>query len=105
MPEDFYLDPAALDVEIAALRTTGSTLSAAFTTLTGVLDDHHGCWGTDEIGEAFAKNYVAPEAEFRTNGQATVDGLRDAADGVEESSEVFQSVDQDNAERIDRAAG
>lgn len=103
MPDDFYLDPAALASEIAALRTTGNALSTAFTALTGVLEDHHGCWGTDDVGEAFAKNYVGSEREFTTNGRATVDGLGAAADGIEESSEVFQSVDRDNAERIDRS--
>jgi hypothetical protein len=103
MGERFRLDPEALDSANSEFHIVGETLSGAFDTLTGILDDHHGCWGTDDIGKAFAKNYETPSTEVRGYSKDAVTGMGDLYDGVSESSETFQGVDYDNAVKIDDA--
>lgn len=103
MAEKFFLDPEGAAQAARDLRETGDRLGAAYDTLTSVLDAHDGCWGDDDIGKSFAKNYVDPAAEVRTGGESAVQGLHDAADGIDESSELYLSVDEDNAAQIDAA--
>lgn len=104
MAENFFIDGPGLQGDAERLRTTGHTLGAAFTKLTGVLDDHYECWGTDDIGKSFATNYVDPEKKFRENGKLVVDGTTTLADDIDTSREVFTSVDADNARRIDETS-
>ncbi|WP_424186974.1 WXG100 family type VII secretion target [Actinokineospora sp. G85] len=102
MAETFRLDPAGLSSGTKRLDAAGQRLTAAVSALNVVLDDHDGCWGTDDIGEAFATNYVKPATDVRTYGADAGTGLGLTADGLDEASEVFQSVDHEHATRIDR---
>lgn len=101
MGEQFRLDPEGLADANAELLVTGNTLGRAYDSLVLVLDDHHGCWGDDDIGKAFAKNYVDPATEVRDGAKGSVDGIRELHDGVDESSTTFQSVDEESAIQID----
>jgi hypothetical protein len=103
MGEKFRLDPEALDSANGEFHVVGETLGTAFHTLAGVLDEHDGCWGSDDIGKAFEKNYKAPATEVRTYSGDAVTGMGELYDGVAESSETFQGVDYDNAVTIDNA--
>ncbi|GAA5151923.1 MULTISPECIES: hypothetical protein [Amycolatopsis] len=103
MAEKFFLDPAALARETQALRGTGRRLSVAVEKLNAVLDRHDGCWGKDDIGEAFEKNYAASARETRGYNKDAADGIVQVSDDLDKDSELFQSVDEDNAERIDRS--
>ena len=101
MPEDFQLDAAALTRATAEVRETGRALGAQYDRLTAVLDDHHGCWGTDDIGQAFANGYGPPAAAAVTYGDQAVTGYTDIADDVDTANTTFQGVDEENARRID----
>ena len=103
MAENFYLDPDGLDDAVRAMRVHGLDLSEAYAELKGVLDAHHGCWGADDIGNAFAQNYAPQSADFTTNSKQAADSLPSLSDDIRESSRVFQSVDEDNARQIDKA--
>lgn len=103
MAEKFRLDPEGLDAANGAFGVVGSKFSGAFDTLTGILDAHHGCWGTDDIGKAFETNYVQPSGEVIGYAKDAVGGFTDLHDGVKESRDTFTSVDQDNAEKIDKS--
>lgn len=103
MGESFRLDPEGLDNANAELLVVGNALGTAFDNLVLVLDDHHGCWGDDDIGKAFAKNYVDPATEVRDGAEGAVEGIHELHEGVEESSTTFQSVDEESAIQIDRS--
>jgi hypothetical protein len=103
MGENFRLDPEGLDNANAELLVVGNTFGAAYDNLVLVLDDHHGCWGDDDIGKAFAKNYVDSAREVRDGAKGSVDGIHELHDGVDESSTTFQSVDEESAILIDRS--
>jgi hypothetical protein len=103
MGEKFRLDSEALDSANSEFHIVGETFGRAFDTLAGVLDDHDGCWGTDDIGKAFAKNYVASATEVRGYSKGAVTGMGELYDGVAESSKTFKGVDYDSAVEIDNA--
>jgi hypothetical protein len=103
MGEKFRLDPESLDSANSEFHIVGETFGRAFDTLAGVLDDHHGCWGTDDIGKAFDKNYTASATEVRGYSKDAVTGMGELYEGVGESSETFQGVDYENAVKIDDA--
>lgn len=103
MGESFRLDPDGLATANDDLRVVGETFGTAYDNLIAVLDDHHGCWGDDDIGKAFAKNYVTPADEVKGAAKECVAGFHDLHDGVAESSETFQSVDHDSAVQIDNS--
>jgi hypothetical protein len=101
MAENFRLDPHALSTANGDFKVVGDTLGDAFHVLTGVLDDHDGCWGSDDIGKAFEKNYKEPAKEVRGYAGDAIEGMVDLHEGVDESKETFESVDYENAKKID----
>ncbi|SDY07082.1 hypothetical protein SAMN05421504_104411 [Amycolatopsis xylanica] len=104
MAEEFFLDPDGVGQATRDLKASGRRLSGAFTKLTETLDRHDGCWGDDDIGKGFEKSYRQPSTEARTGIKDTVDGILGVCDEVDKSVEIFESVDQENAERIDKSA-
>ncbi|MEA2687134.1 MAG: hypothetical protein QOE93_2329 [Actinomycetota bacterium] len=102
MAEDFYIDPAGLSRAVGDLRSSGLRLSGAFAKLDVVLKDNHNCWGTDDIGKAFRKNYVQPAGDVVSGSDAAVVNITQMSDVTDQNSTVFQSVDQESAEAIDR---
>jgi hypothetical protein len=103
MAESFRLDPSGLTSANEEFLGTGNSLGEAFDNLILVLDDHHNCWGDDDIGKAFAKNYVTPAEEVRTASKECVTGMHELYDGVTESVETFESVDEESAIEIDKS--
>jgi hypothetical protein len=103
MGEHFRLDPDGLDAANREFLSTGEAFGSAFDDLVAVLDDHHGCWGDDDIGKAFAKNYVTSAEEVRTASKEAVDGIYELHEGVDESSTTFQGVDEESAIQIDNS--
>lgn len=102
MADDFFLDPDGLSEGSREMREHGHVLNEAYLRLKGMLDVHYGCWGNDEVGKSFAKNYVPGAEKFTTGGQQVGAALPSLADDIDESSTTFQSVDEDNARQIDR---
>lgn len=101
MAENFRLDPQALSTANGEFKIVGDNLGDAFTVLTGVLDDHDGCWGDDDIGKAFEKNYKEPAKEVRGYAGDAIEGMGELNEGVDESRETFEGVDYENAKKID----
>ncbi|WP_228002518.1 WXG100 family type VII secretion target [Nocardia australiensis] len=93
---------STLSVDPAALRTTqprfaevSQTVTDAATALRRVLEAEGECWGHDETGEQFAKNYTPGSDEALTglNGLATTftglsDNVRTIADTVESQNQA-----------------
>jgi hypothetical protein len=101
VPEHFYLDSAAVRQRAGDNRTSSEALDAAFRNLTTVLDDHDGCWGTDDIGKNFAEGYVDSANETRGYAGDAVEGLDGWSTGVESAVEGLTNLDADNAEAVD----
>ncbi|MCG8916456.1 ESX-1 secretion-associated protein [Actinokineospora sp. PR83] len=102
MAEEFRLDPDGVAAGTKRLKTAGGRLNTAVTALNVVLDDHDGCWGTDDIGKAFEQKYVQPATDVRKYGADAGTGIVTTGENLDSASTTFQSVDHEHASRIDR---
>ena len=100
MAKDFYLDPERLEAANSKIRAAHGGLESAFQDLTGILDDHHGCWGDDDIGKAFEKNYTEPEKSIREASKVLIEGVDGTADQIATNVRDFQELDQQNANNV-----
>ncbi|NWJ73955.1 hypothetical protein HX744_26105 [Pseudonocardia sp. ICBG1122] len=100
MAEKFYLDPEGTRRTTRAVRDTSSALGSALHGLNTVLDQHDGCWGTDDIGANFAVNYVNDAKLVRGHGKTAVGNLGSWADGVDKVAGEFQELDGVSADRV-----
>ncbi|EME65700.1 hypothetical protein [Amycolatopsis decaplanina] len=105
MGETFRLDPEEASAAAARLGALGERLNNSLKALEVTLDDRHGCWGQDDIGEAFAKNYVDPAEQTREGARKAGDGTGQLKDGIAKSVSVLRDLDQESAARIDAATG
>lgn len=101
MTEPFYLDPQGLSNVTARMGQLGGNLGTAYDTLSGVLDEHDGCWGTDSTGKAFANNYVSSEQQMRDGAQQAASGVGGVTDTVNQAAAKLESVDYDSAAELD----
>lgn len=97
------------DVSVPGLRRGAGQFGAAGDALDGVMQALDSalraegqCWGGDESGQAFAKQYVP-------NSQATSEAFRNLAKalddirvGVEQTADAYEGSDQGNATGISR---
>ena len=100
---------SGFDASVSGLRRGAGQIGAAGDALDGVLQALDSalqaegqCWGGDESGQAFAKQYVP-------NSQATLEAFRNLAQalddirgGVEASADAYEGSDQGNATGISR---
>jgi uncharacterized protein YukE len=101
VPENFYLDPEAVRRIAAGNRTTHDNLDGAFAELQRVLDANDGCWGSDDVGENFAKNYVETADGTRDSSTDMVTALDDLSTGLESAVDGFTGLDAENAQAVD----
>jgi len=105
MADEFYLDPVGLAQATSRLRASGDRLNSAFSKLTETLDQHDGCWGTDDIGKGFANKYVKPAADSTSGSREVIDSIGQLTGDLDKSSAEFQSVDHDSAVEMDKSTG
>ncbi len=98
----FQVDVPGMRRGGAQFSASGDALDGVFQQLNGALQAEGQCWGGDESGQAFAKNYVP-------NSTATLDAfknlakaLQDIRTGIDQSADTYEGVDQGNATGISR---
>jgi hypothetical protein len=99
----FELDESDAHAAGNRAETAGERLLAAHRELVAVLNDREGCWGDDDIGKAFAKNYVGMADGTRENTEILGTNLSDVGEGIRVIASDLADVDEDNARRIDEA--
>ncbi|MFE5566584.1 WXG100 family type VII secretion target [Amycolatopsis japonica] len=105
MAEKFRLDPEGVKVAAARLGNLGERLQGAVRDLELTLTERHGCWGSDDIGEAFAKNYVESSDEAREGAQMATEGTVRLRDEIDKTVAFLEQQDEANAARIDASMG
>jgi uncharacterized protein YukE len=105
MTDNFRLVPDQATEATKKLAELGEALRSSFQTLTGVLDQHDGCWGEDDIGKSFEQNYVPHAEEARKNAGQTTTAIVGLADATSQAVETFQEVDYESARQIDASTG
>ncbi len=59
-----------------------------------------GCWGDDEAGKAFAKNYLPNAEETLKNSNLTVESLASVAENLRTITTEFAKLDQYGADKL-----
>jgi uncharacterized protein YukE len=97
------------DVDVPGLRRGGAQFSAAgdsldgvFQALDGALRGEGQCWGGDESGQAFAKEYVPNSTATLDAFKNLVKALQDIRTGIDQSADTYEGSDQGNATGISR---
>ncbi|WNV90765.1 WXG100 family type VII secretion target [Umezawaea sp. Da 62-37] len=97
------------EVDVQGLRQGGTQFSSAadalgsvFQALDSALSGEGQCWGGDESGQTFAKEYVP-------NAKATADAFKnlttalgDIRTGIDQSADAYEGSDQGNSAGISK---
>ncbi|MGW4133499.1 WXG100 family type VII secretion target [Amycolatopsis japonica] len=105
MAEKFRLEPEGVSAAAARLGRLGERLQSAVRDLELTLNERHGCWGSDDIGEAFAKNYVESSEEAREGARMAAEGTARLRDDIDKNVELLEQVDEESAARMDASVG
>ncbi|MFD3704971.1 WXG100 family type VII secretion target [Nocardia sp. NPDC058658] len=99
------IDPEALRNTQPGFVAVASTITTAAQTLAAVIAAEGECWGGDEVGAAFAKNYT-PGVD---PGQKAVSGLASVMTQLGQNmvtvADTFQNQDTTQAGALGHAAG
>ncbi|WP_125737316.1 hypothetical protein [Amycolatopsis sp. WAC 04197] len=105
MADRFQLDPEALERVNGDLAAATARFKEALRDLGGKLAEHYGCWGEDEAGKAFAKNYVPMAQETNAGAHSTADGVDSTCGSLRDASNQFVGLDEEAARALDRSMG
>ncbi|GAB3746628.1 hypothetical protein GCM10027598_85100 [Amycolatopsis oliviviridis] len=105
MADQFRLDPEALERVNGDLAAATARFKEALRELGGKLAEHYGCWGEDEAGKAFAKNYVQTAQETNSGAHQTADGVESTCGSLRDASKQFVGLDEENARALDKSMG
>jgi uncharacterized protein YukE len=78
--------------------TSGDALSQAGTTLGSALDAQGQCWGNDESGQSFAKDYVPNSQKVRDAFGSLAEALQAIKTALEESANSYDNVEDQSTQ-------
>ena len=104
MVEKFRLDSQGVTSATGKLTAANDRLSEAFGKLDAVLQQHDGCWGTDDIGKAFDGGYAKPAAQVTTSIKTATDNTGKTGKNLNQEVTGFEAMDYEAASRIDAAS-
>jgi hypothetical protein len=98
----FTAEPDAVLSASNGLVTAADGLENALNTLQGALAAQGECWGDDDSGKEFAKDYV-PGAQGAVDGFANlVQGLRGMRQNVAKSMKALSGADEDVTSQLSK---
>ncbi|TDD91639.1 WXG100 family type VII secretion target [Saccharopolyspora karakumensis] len=96
----FEVDPEALRGASPKFDASSDKLQSALDKLNGVLQAEGQCWGGDEAGQEFAKNYL-PGSQQGTDGvKSLAQALHQVRGELDATARTWDDVDQANADGI-----
>jgi uncharacterized protein YukE len=78
--------------------SSGDALSQAGTTLGSALDAQGQCWGNDESGQSFAKDYVPNSQKVRDAFGSLAEALQAIRTALEESANSYDNVEDQSTQ-------
>ena len=101
----FQVDPIRLRAASPQFDAAADQLDGALTALEAALAAEGPCWGGDDAGQTFARNYL-PQAEATTTAMATVvQALRAIRVGLDASAVTWEGCDEGAAGRLGARGG
>ncbi|MFF0742971.1 hypothetical protein ACFYVL_21485 [Streptomyces sp. NPDC004111] len=93
---------SGLDVDTGGLGKSGENLDEVAQHIKLIRDDYldklttyHGCWGTGEFGEAFAKKYLPAVEDAKTGITELSNALSGSAQSLRDTSTKFGNLQND----------
>jgi len=104
MSDGFYLDPDGLASATKKINDAATALGGKLVKLKGVLDQHDGCWGTDDIGKAFAQNYQGGADNLKEGSDNASQNMGSLAENLDGSAKDLEAVDEEQAAAMDASS-
>ncbi|MEU5691216.1 WXG100 family type VII secretion target [Actinosynnema sp. NPDC020468] len=98
----FQADVPGLRRGGAQFSAAGDSLDGVFQALNSALAAEGQCWGGDESGKAFAKEYVPNSQATLQAFQSLAEALEAIRGGVDQTADAYEGSDQGNASGISR---
>jgi uncharacterized protein YukE len=93
MPDGFNVQTDRLRRGAGGFGSSGDALSQAGTTLGSALDAQGQCWGNDESGQTFAKDYVPNSQKIRDAFGSLAEALQAIKTALDESANTYDNVE------------
>jgi uncharacterized protein YukE len=100
MSEITRVDIPEVNAASGRLDVISDQLEVAVQALKRRLAVVEGCWGTDEAGNAFAKNYLPKAEDALKNGNLTTESLGTVAENLRKITTEFAKLDQYGADKL-----
>ncbi len=100
--ENTRFDVDALGDINKKLRSVGEDLTASFEQMKSTLDEHWGCWGNDELGEGFIKQFEKANPDLQKAAEATGPQHTQMADEIDKQIEAFRQQEEANRSNIEK---
>ncbi|ONI87847.1 hypothetical protein ALI144C_07850 [Actinosynnema sp. ALI-1.44] len=105
MADEFFLDPNGFQRFTNGLDDAGTDLGNAYRKLSDVLTQFKGCWGDDEIGKGFQKNYYKDAEDLREGAGKLSKGLVETAANASQKGKSMAELDEESARILDAYKG
>ncbi|MEV0131134.1 hypothetical protein AB0H83_22045 [Dactylosporangium sp. NPDC050688] len=89
-----HIDIPSADNAINNLGKLVADYQQAVAQIRRIASDLHGCWGNDDMGNAFAASYVDPAADVLAGSEQSVASLREVEKYLREAVRRFQELDE-----------
>jgi hypothetical protein len=101
MADKFFIDQSGVKSVTQELGHLAADLKTAQRKLSDVLAQYEGAWGTDEVGEAFEKNYYQKAEEDRKGLGEAAEGMAASAESIQKAADNFVGLDEAAAKKYD----
>jgi uncharacterized protein YukE len=99
---DFRVDPDALRATRPGFTNVADRIAAAAANLRRVIEAEGECWGSDKIGQSFAKNYTPDVPKALTSIENLGKTMNNLGESMVAIANTLQNRDQTNASQIDQ---
>ncbi|GAA4876041.1 WXG100 family type VII secretion target [Saccharopolyspora cebuensis] len=103
MADEMEMQPEEVRSGGAKIGAAGGDLDGVLNTLRSALEAEGECWGTDEAGEKFGKEYTKGRDDLFDALEKTVKALGDIDDNLKGTADDTETRDLDSAVNIGRS--
>lgn len=93
MADYTIVQPEALLAQSTRFTTSADAAWGVAADLEDGMNDRHGCWGTDEVGSAFAQQYLSTSEQLKDGVVGVVELMRTIGGGLARTARLYQDAD------------
>lgn len=99
------MSDGTINLRLTELRTaapqfdsTADAVQRTLSTLQASLSAETECWGSGDVGSAFAQHYLPHRGQSQANLTTLVAALRDTGQAVADATDAFEETEQHNTD-------